>query len=257
MKHTMDDRIKNRNSWFKILLISLFCMVLMFKVATAKFTFHFSDLLSFILAIFAIAISVLYYSKVNEVIQLLGGNNGSLFKRNKKNGITAGANPSEPLKNEAELQRDLEEHKDQLKRVKKVQNEIIDRLIANHDQLEEDKRDYIGYLLQKEKEAALIQLDIDKVLAQLSSEDEADAGAFAEGMEINSLGDVVAVLGKDVILSATFDELNQKVKAVQPKMSKNTYEDLLDAGLVDQHFNITRKGLKEFRSTAKKMKKRA
>jgi hypothetical protein len=199
----------------------------------------------------------LYYSKVNEVIQLLGGNTGSMFKRNRKNGIAPVAIPSEPLKSEAELQSELEEHKDQLKRVKKVQNEIIDRLIANQDQLEEDKRDYIGYLLQKEKEAAFIQLDIDKVMNKLSSENETDAAAFAESTEINSVDDVIAVLGKDVILSATFDELNQKVKAVQPKMSKNAYEDLLDAGLVDQQFNITRKGLKEFRSSAKKMKKRA
>ncbi|MDM5339786.1 hypothetical protein QUF84_21560 [Fictibacillus enclensis] len=258
MKQTMDDKIKNRNSWFKILLISLFCMVLMFKVATAKFTFHFSDLLSFILAVFAIAISVLYYSKVNEVIQLLGGNTGSMFNRNRKNDGTSVTDASGPAKNEAELQLDLEEHKDQLKRVKKVQNEIIDRLMANQDLLEEDRRDYIGYLLQKEKEAAMIQLDMDKVLTQLSQQDESlDDEGFAAGKEINSVNDVVAFLGKDVILSATFDELNQKVKAVQPKMSSTASEALLDAGLVDQHFNITRKGLKEFRSTAKKMKKRA
>ncbi|WP_062233050.1 hypothetical protein [Fictibacillus sp. FJAT-27399] len=257
MKQTMDDKIKNRNSWFKIILISLFCMVLMFKVATAKFTFHFSDLLSFILAVFAIAIAVLFYSKVNEIVRLLGGSAPGLLKRNKKMENTAAYAENVPVKNEEELVQTLEEHKDQLKRVKKVQNEIIDRLLLSQDLEQEDKRDYIDYLLQKEKEAALIQMEADKVSAQLEEADEfANGPSPAESGTVNSINDLVAVLGKDVILGATFDELNQKVKSIQPTISQEVSESLLQAGYVDQNFNITRKGLKEFRSTAKRMKKR-
>lgn len=256
MKHSMEDRIKSRNSWFKIILISLFTMVLMFKVATAKFTFHFSDLLSFILAIFAVAISVLFYSKVNEIVHLLGGAPG-LWKKGKKN--EAGQLPKEPVKNAAELRSALIEHKEQLKRVKKVQNEIIDRLMANQDLLEEDRRDYIDYMLQKEKEAALIQLEMDKVHAELEGDEQEPINdrVIEDPAAVNSISDIVAVLGKDVILSATFDELNQKVKSVQPTLNKGVAESLMDSGLVDQNFNITRKGLKELRSTAKKMKKRS
>ncbi|MDN4072293.1 hypothetical protein [Fictibacillus terranigra] len=257
MKQTMDDKIKNRNSWFKIILISLFCMVLMFKVATAKFTFHFSDLLSFILAVFAIAIAALFYSKVNEIVHLLGGSAPGLLKQNRKRGHTASIAENAPVKSEEDLVKSLDEHKDQLKRLKKVQNEIIDRLLLNQDLQQEDKRDYIDYLLQKEKEAALIQMEADKVAAQLEDADEsANVHISAETVTVNSLNDVIAVLGKDVILGATFDELNQKVKSIQPTISQEVSESLLQEGYVDQHFNITRKGLKEFRSTAKRMKNR-
>ncbi|EIT87134.1 hypothetical protein A374_02734 [Fictibacillus macauensis ZFHKF-1] len=242
---SIDDRIKNRNSWFKILIISLFTMVLMFKVATAKFSFNFSDLLSFILGIFAIAISVLFYTKVNEIVATLGELTPSLRKKKKVASL--------PSVDREEAHKTLREHQEQLQHIKQVQAEVKEKLVSAREWEQDDQRNYIDYLLQKEKEATVLEQKMNELRHLLGETGEFPLSSGQE--RITSLNELANVLGKDVILSATFDELSEHVKIISSSISPTLQEGMIDSGYIDADFQMTRKGLKELRSTAKKLKR--
>ncbi len=57
----------------------------MFKIVVTKFTFDFSDMLAFFLAIFAIGICSLFYVKVNEALQAFGAAGKSVLPLHNEN----------------------------------------------------------------------------------------------------------------------------------------------------------------------------
>lgn len=268
---TTDEKIKLRNHWFKIILISLFSMVLMFKIAVTKFTFHFSDMLAFILAIFAIGICSMFYVKINEALQAFSAAGKSLLpvtNKNKQNvteeaeemielGVTLNESDKE------EMERQLLTLEEQVKRMKQVQTEIKNRLV-DEDLHEDDKRDYIEYLLQKEKEIMLAKQEIVRITSLLEPEEmiaeeefEKDEQQLEDIQDEHSVQtatakDVVQLLGKEFVLNASLEQFNHKMREIQHSITLETANHLKEEGLIDPYFNVTRKGLKEFRRAAKK-----
>ena len=69
VSETVLDKVKNRNSVLKIIVVSVFSILLAYKLALSDvnfdFTkFDFSDLLSLVMALFSIALSVAFYFKI-------------------------------------------------------------------------------------------------------------------------------------------------------------------------------------------------
>jgi hypothetical protein len=269
---TTDEKIKLRNHWFKISLISLFAMVLMFKIAVTRFTFHFSDMLAFILAIFAIGICSMFYVKVNEALQAFSAAGKSLLPfSNKNNKVTEEIKEQEVQKEEIildesernGLERQLLTQQEQVKRMKQVQKEITNRLVAE-DLHEEDKRDYIEYLLQKEKEIMLTKQEIVRITSLLERAEETSDEEVHEhdeefedyqdehSVQTATAKDIVQLLGKEFVLNATLEQFNHKMREIQHSITIETAKHLKEEGLIDPYFNVTRKGLKEFRRAAKK-----
>lgn len=269
---TTDEKIKLRNHWFKIILISLFAMVLMFKIAVTRFTFHFSDMLAFILAIFAIGICSMFYVKVNEALQAFSAAGKSLLPfSNKNNKVTEEIKEQEVQKEEIildesernGLERQLLTQQEQVKRMKQVQKEITNRLVAE-DLHEEDKRDYIEYLLQKEKEIMLTKQEIVRITSLLERAEETSDEEVHEhdeefedyqdehSVQTATAKDIVQLLGKEFVLNATLEQFNHKMREIQHSITIETAKHLKEEGLIDPYFNVTRKGLKEFRRAAKK-----
>ncbi|MFC7370925.1 hypothetical protein ACFQPF_04490 [Fictibacillus iocasae] len=272
MNRTTDEKIKIRNHWFKIILISLFAMVLMFKIAVTKFTFHFADLLSFILAIFAITISAMFYTKVNEALRTAAAGSKDLLPFKKK---TAQQEEEQELFEDDEmtqfeelpenernsLERRMLDLNEQLKRVRQVQNEIVERLSVENDLSEDDRRDYLDYLLEKEKEAVLAEKELDAIEIslepQLLNEERLSDYNWEEDEEsipdtASNTKDIVQLLGKEFVLNASFEQLNHKMREIQPSISPEAIDYLKENDLVDSYFNVSRKGLKEFRKIARK-----
>jgi hypothetical protein len=267
---TTDEKIKLRNHWFKIILISLFSMVLMFKIAVTKFTFHFSDMLAFILAIFAIGICSMFYVKINEALQAFSAAGKSLLPvthKNKQNVTEEAEEMVEPEVTLNESDKEEMEHQlltleEQVKRMKQVQKEITNRLI-DEDLHEDDKRDYIEYLLQKEKEIMLAKQEIVRITSLLEPQEmieeeyENDEQHMEDIQDEHSVQtatakDVVQLLGKEFVLNASLEQFNHKMREIQHSITLETANHLKEEGLIDPYFNVTRKGLKEFRRAAKK-----
>jgi hypothetical protein len=267
---TTDEKIKLRNHWFKIILISLFSMVLMFKIAVTKFTFHFSDMLAFILAIFAIGICSMFYVKINEALQAFSAAGKSLLPVTHKNNQNVTEESEEMAEPEVTLnESDKEEMEHQLltleetvKRMKQVQKEITNRLI-DEDLHEDDKRDYIEYLLQKEKEIMLAKQEIVRITSLLEPEEMIEEEYEIDEQQLEDIQDeqsvqtatakdVVQLLGKEFVLNASLEQFNHKMREIQHSITLETANHLKEEGLIDPYFNVTRKGLKEFRRAAKK-----
>lgn len=65
------ERIKLRNSWLRIFIITVIAIVISMKLMESNFDsifegFNFSDLLSLFLAIFSISLVALFYFKATE-----------------------------------------------------------------------------------------------------------------------------------------------------------------------------------------------
>lgn len=245
----------------------------MFKIVVTKFTFDFSDMLAFFLAIFAIGICSLFYVKVNEALQAFGAAGKSVLPlHNENKQVTAEQEEFEaavqeeaPItdKEAEELERLLLSHEDQVKRMKQVQKEITNRLVTE-DLHEEDKKDYIDYLLQKEKEIMLAKQEIVRITSLLEPEaDQEDEGEFEQESitdeyieedtaHTSNAKDIVQLLGKEFVLNASLEQFNHKMREIQHSITIETANQLKEEGLIDPYFNVTRKGLKEFRRAARK-----
>jgi hypothetical protein len=268
---TTDEKIKLRNHWFKIILISLFATVLMFKIAVTKFTFHFSDMLAFILAIFAIGICSMFYVKMNEALQAFSAAGKTLLPISDRQKQNVTEDAEEVIEREAtlnetdkeEMERQLLTLEEQVKRMKQVQKEITNRLIDEYLH-EDDKRDYIDYLLQKEKEIMLAKQEIVRITSLLVPEEMIDEEEYEDdeqllednqdehSVQTATAKDVVQLLGKEFVLNASLEQFNHKMREIKHSITIETADHLKEEGLIDPYFNVTRKGLKEFRRAAKK-----
>lgn len=273
---TTDEKIKIRNHWFKIILISLLSLVFMYKLVITEFTFHFSDLLAFLVAVFAIGICSMFYVKVNEALMAFVSAGKSVIPIANKNKIEPEtheeSNEEEYIEadqviltesEEEELVRELLSQEEQIKRMKQVQNEVKNRLVTE-DLHEEDKKDYIDYLLQKEKEIMLAKQEIIRITSLLEPlEESADEEDFEqeyveeeyldeEATQTGNAKDIVQLLGKEFVLNASLEQFNHKMREIQHSITIETANQLKEEGLIDPYFNVTRKGLKEFRRAARK-----
>lgn len=277
---TTDEKIKIRNHWFKIILISLISLVFLYKLVITEFTFHFSDLLAFLVAIFAIGICSMFYVKVNEALMAFVSAGKSVMPMANKSKLEPETQEQRVEEvyiqdendevtltesEEEELVRELLSQEEQIKRMKQVQNEVKNRLVTE-DLHEEDKKDYIDYLLQKEKEIMLAKQEIIRIttlLEPLEGQVQEDIEEFEqeyveeeyideETAQTGNAKDIVQLLGKEFVLNASLEQFNHKMREIQHSITIETANQLKEEGLIDPYFNVTRKGLKEFRRAARK-----
>jgi hypothetical protein len=231
-------------------------------------------MLAFILAVFTIGICSMFYMKFNEAMQAFVAASKTLVpafpKKQKDHTEEEPAHFVEEIEEvtlsdeeREELERSMITQEQQIKRMKQVQNEIISRLV-NEDLHEDDKRDYIDYLLQKEKELMFAKQEITRISMLLEPEEEQDEEDDAvtderyeneleeHSVETATAKDVVQLLGKEFVLNASLEQFNHKMREIQHSISIETANHLKEEGLIDPYFNVTRKGLKEFRRAAKK-----
>lgn len=274
---TTDEKIKIRNHWFKIILISLIALVFMYKLVITEFTFHFSDLLAFLVAVFAIGICSMFYVKVNEALMAFVSAGKSVIPMANKTQSELEVQEDRVEEDyiqddeialteseEEELVRELLSYEEQIKRMKQVQNEVKNRLVIE-DLHEEDKKDYIDYLLQKEKEILLAKQEIIRITTLLEPSEEQDdveeefeqeyieeEYIDEETAQTGNARDIVQLLGKEFVLNASLEQFNHKMREIQHSITIETANQLKEQGLIDPYFNVTRKGLKEFRRAARK-----
>lgn len=251
----------------------------MYKLVITEFTFHFSDLLAFLVGVFAIGICSMFYVKVNEALMAFVSagksvmpiaNQSKIESETQEESIEEVYIQDEEVtlteSEEEELVRELLSQEEQIKRMKQVQNEVKNRLVTE-DLHEEDKKDYIDYLLQKEKEIMLAKQEIIRIttlLEPLEKQEQEDVEEELqqeyveeeyideEAAQTGNAKDIVQLLGKEFVLNASLEQFNHKMREIQHSITIETANQLKEEGLIDAYFNVTRKGLKEFRRAARK-----
>ncbi len=174
-----DNRIKNRESWLKIIVVVVFSMLIAYKLAISDLNFDFtnfdfSDLLSLILALFAIGLSVTFYFKATDtsnqfydntykftkdISTILGRIEAGFGERLRHldegyTGLSEKIVGAAGKKNIEETKEEIEKEKENLKREVAARKDMINSLIEKAQLQEGEKEKIKKDLLEKEKEIA-------------------------------------------------------------------------------------------------------
>ncbi|MBE0635622.1 hypothetical protein IH601_06480 [Candidatus Bipolaricaulota bacterium] len=172
-----ESRISNRNNWLFVGIMTVFAGVVSYKIVVSPITidladFNFSDLLSIVLALFAIAISVVFYFKATEtsnrfydnsfrftkeIPEILGRIEAGFGERLKHldegyEGIRERVErlPKDPAKAEAAIKKEEEG----VERQEKERTELLEQLVARAQMKADEKLEVLEQLKEKDRDLA-------------------------------------------------------------------------------------------------------
>jgi hypothetical protein len=168
-----DNRIAETNNWFKIVIISIITGVMLYKIVITPInlsSFEFSDLLSLVLALFAIVLSVLFYLKATDTSNnfydntyhftqdmsiMLGRIEAGFGERLRHldEGYSGLVNKFERFPNDKSgTEEKIEKNEKEIEKVAKEKEEIIQDLLQKTQLQAQEKEMYSRQLAEKDKE---------------------------------------------------------------------------------------------------------
>lgn len=175
MHNQKDPRIAERESWAKIIIVSVFFAIIAWKLANMNWQvnlteFKFTDLLNLILAIFAIALSIAFYFKATEtsntfydntykftkdVSEILGRIEAGFGERLRHldegySGLRAKFEHTPVDSKEAE--KDIKQEEKQVQKKEQERNQLIENLAARAQLQENEKKALFDQLRMKDEE---------------------------------------------------------------------------------------------------------
>jgi hypothetical protein len=265
------DEIKNRESWLKIIIIGAFALVIFYKIATAPFVFRFSDFISVFCSLFAIAISLIYFNKINKLEKMI-----EAYTANGK--PVSVSDPIEDIQVEEPGQEQLDLFEEEVP-VEETEEDPEEEAIS--EEIFETKR-------IKEEELAKIEMDKTQIYnelftrAQLNDEEmkyfnerirEKETESFNTKQELNQFKEriqnvfkrtpqlfqkrdsriegIVRMLNPVTLKNATLEDLNKRLDQVIDLIPNETLDSLVRDGYLDEHYHLTRSGYREFIQVSK------
>jgi hypothetical protein len=265
------DEIKNRESWLKIIIIGAFALVIFYKIATAPFVFRFSDFISVFCSLFAIAISLIYFNKINKLEKMIEAYTA------KGNPVSV-SDPIEDIQVEEPGQEQLDLFEEEVP-VEETEEDPEEEAIS--EEIFETKR-------IKEEELAKIEMDKTQIYnelftrAQLNDEEmkyfnerirEKETESFNTKQELNQFKEriqnvfkrtpqlfqkrdsriegIVRMLNPVTLKNATLEDLNKRLDQVIDLIPNETLDSLVRDGYLDEHYHLTRSGYREFIQVSK------
>ena len=183
LSYSSKDKIALRNSWLKIFVVVVVIGVISVKLWQGDFSkvfagFDFSDLLSLFLALFSVALAVLFYLKATEtsnvfydntyrftkdVSEILGRVEAGFGERLKHldEGYSGLKSAVEKIPfDRKEAQKEIEEEEEQAKKVEDERNEMIESL-AKRARLEEaEKSTLFESLKEKDRKLSVTRKEV-------------------------------------------------------------------------------------------------
>jgi hypothetical protein len=265
------DEIKNRESWLKIIIIGAFALVIFYKIATAPFVFRFSDFISVFCSLFAIAISLIYFNKINKLEKMIEAYTA-------KGKPVSVSDPIEDIQVEEYGQEQLDLFEEEVP-VEETEEDPEEEAIS--EEIFETKR-------IKEEELAKIEMDKTQIYnelftrAQLNDEEmkyfnerirEKETESFNTKQELNQFKEriqnvfkrtpqlfqkrdsriegIVRMLNPVTLKNATLEDLNKRLDQVIELIPNETLDSLVRDGYLDEHYHLTRSGYREFIQVSK------
>ncbi|MFD1356824.1 hypothetical protein ACFQ4X_02845 [Fictibacillus halophilus] len=275
------DEIKNRESWLKIIIIGGFALLLFYKIATAPFVFRFSDFISLFCSLFAIAVTLIYFNKINKLEKMMEAYTKGRPIQQPEVQI-AEEEVAEPEQKQLEL---FEEKVEETEAVVAAEETEEESLEEKEDEISEEI-----FETKRIKEEELEKIEMDKTQiynelftrAQLNEEEmkyfnerirEKETESFNTKQELNQFKEriqnvfkktpqlfqkrdsriegIVRMLNPVTLKNASLEDLNQRLDAVIDVIPTETLDSLVRDGLLDSHYHLTRSGYREFIQVSK------
>lgn len=276
-----NDPVRNRMSWLWIGVIGLFSIVLGYKLIVTPFNlveFRFNDLLSLLLAIFAIALSVFFYMKANDTATLFYDNTykftnvvSEILGR-----IEAGFGerlrhldevqshlrdrfdrmPFDPVRAEKKVVEDEERLKEQVEE----RDKLLDDLARRAKLQDEEKQKLFAKLREQEEALSNTRAELDAMRSRLKVE-AVRRDHVAHGMrEERSLSlrhmferELIGSLGGyEFVAAAPSEVIQERFVSVKRELPPRIQAELEVRGYIDIHENLTREGIVELRNIARR-----
>lgn len=287
----LDNKRKERNFLIFWIIIGLFALLLLWKIAITPFEIDFSILLTFLLALFTIGISLLFYIKVNQTLRLVKQllDNHPLEPIEKQAKVATSQVESETQDDMAnESVNDEGSDEFETTKINTVQvedsledeepdevheftiNEATARIEAEEKTLklkEEERNQLLEKLLHKadlddeEKQMYITQLEkvnydlfnLRSNLNQLRKKINSSLSEMFVLEKTKQVRDVVEKLGPEFVNSGSFADINSRFQVLKDELPESVIDLLRSNEYIDSNNNLNRKGYREFLKSAKKM----
>lgn len=268
---TAEDKIAIRNNWLKIFVIVSATVIFGVKLWHADFSqalvnFDFSDLLALFLAMFSIALSVLFYLKATDTSNVFYDNTYRFTKDVSEilGRVEAGFGEKlahldegySGLKSAVEnipfdrkqAEKDIEEEEEQLHKVEKERAELIESL-AERARLEgEEKERLFERLKEQDEELSSARREIQvlrrrMLMAERNQHIEEVAGPVSRRMRRYLEHFVIGRVPVELIVEAPISVLNRHFKQViKDELPEEVLVELREYGVTTEEGDLTHRG---------------
>ncbi|WP_113907493.1 hypothetical protein [Aliidiomarina celeris] len=250
-------------------------LIVGWKIVTADFSFTFenirtSDLLSLLLALFAIGLSVAFFVKANEISNMFYDNMYKFTKDNSEllgrmeagfgeqlrhldQGYTGLRDKFDKLPLDLGKTREkVEDEKAEVVKLKSEKEELLNELAERANLQEEEKKELFARLQQSETQLNRAERVMRRLQHKLR--DAEDAEATINGVLVRAIKHtqrkVVRLLDIDDFESADDEDIYNSWMLIKDELPRVYLKDLRNGGVLDRDFLLTSKGIQFFRDVA-------
>ncbi|ANX11535.1 hypothetical protein ABE41_005905 [Fictibacillus arsenicus] len=274
------NEIKNRESWLKIIIIGGFALLLFYKIATAPFVFRFSDFISLFSSLFAIAVTLIYFNKINKLEKMMEDYTKGRPVQQTEVQI-AEEEVTEPDQKQLELfeekveeprtaveeeteEESLEEKEDEISEeifeTKRIKEEELEKIEMDKTQIynelftraqlnEEEMKYFNERIREKETESFNTKQELNQFKERIQNVFKKTPQLFQK--RDSRIEGIVRMLNPVTLKNASLEDLNQRLDAVIDVIPTETLDSLVRDGLLDSHYHLTRSGYREFIQVSK------
>ncbi|GKX29062.1 hypothetical protein SH1V18_15420 [Vallitalea longa] len=270
--YNVEAKIKDRHSWFKIIIISLFAVIITIKIFTTDFTISFkdityTDLLSTILAFFAIGLSVAFYFKATETSNNFYDNTFKFTKEisgllksiesgfgEKLNHLDEGYSKlstkfdSQYSVSRENAKEEIAKEETKLTKMQEDRNKLFETLVKRANLQKEERNKFISDLSNKDEEIKSLERQLDFLKAQVNGSNGSSITISMIEYSHNLLRHIPMLKG--MILESPKDIIQRFFKDNIDMMEEEYIRDLMHIGYLDDNLNLTEEGISFLRNIA-------
>ncbi|WP_405328037.1 hypothetical protein [Leeuwenhoekiella sp. LLG6367-2.1] len=279
------SKIKDRESWFKIIGGLILLALIAYKVAVSELNFdfskfEFSDLLSLTLAIFSIGLSVAFYFKATdtsnkfydntykftkEISEILGRIEAGFGERLKHldegyTGLRDKFDGSPNNNNNEEIEeakKELETEKEQLESEMKQKNELLNELMNKAQLGDTEREEFTERINQREEQIQKLSSELRFLNRRLRNAERSRENDFIHSIDNMMRERLMRFISKDVdinmLLDAPIEFLVRRVKYDPSEHPESLTFPLQKMGFLDGEMKFTETGVELLRSIARRM----
>lgn len=229
-----------------------------------------SELLSLLLALFAVGLSIALYIKANEVSNMFYDNMYKFTKENSEllgriesgfgeqlrhldQGYTGLRDKVDKLPLDLGRTREkVEDEKAEVIKLKREKDELLNELAEKANLQEEEKQKLFSKL--RDSETRLSKAESLMRSLQHKMRDANDSEATIDGVLLRAIKHtqrkVIKALNIDDLSTASDEELTNSWNLIKDELPRVYIKDLRDGGVLDRSFSLTPKGIQFFRDIA-------
>ncbi len=268
------EKIALRNNWLKICVIGTITLVVVVKIWQSDFSsvfsgFDFSDLLSLFLAMFSIALAVLFYLKATDTSNVFYDNTYRFTKdvseilgrveagfgerlRHLDDGFTGLKTAVEKIPyDRGEADKEIKEEEAQVKKVEEERNEMIEKLAERARLQEDEKTELFARLHASDEELSNARRELSLMRHRMIEQERIHGGESSIRIypKLHQILRIVAEgMDRHLVTNAPTRIINREFKAELSKHPDSFGCELRNAGVVDDDMDLTRTGLATLRS---------